>query len=70
METQVVTRSPRAQDFRHFLDEKQYNARGILRYERVFGEGFVSTGGVKTTRDICETLKLKAGERVSIRIVL
>jgi len=24
----------------------QYKTSGILRYERVFGEGFVSTGGV------------------------
>lgn len=32
--------------FQQFLDNVQYKSRGILRYERVFGEGFVSTGGL------------------------
>lgn len=33
-------------DFQRFLDNSQYKSSGILRYERVFGEGFVSTGGI------------------------
>lgn len=32
--------------FQQFLDNVQYKTSGILRYERVFGEGFVSTGGL------------------------
>lgn len=32
--------------FQRFLDNVQYKCRGILRYERIFGEGFVSTGGL------------------------
>lgn len=32
--------------FQRFLDNVQYKCSGILRYERVFGEGYVSTGGV------------------------
>uniref|UniRef100_A0A1D1XZA7 phosphoethanolamine N-methyltransferase n=1 Tax=Anthurium amnicola TaxID=1678845 RepID=A0A1D1XZA7_9ARAE len=32
--------------FQLFLDSVQYKSNGILRYERVFGEGFVSTGGI------------------------
>lgn len=32
-----------------FLDENQYTKNGILRYERIFGTGFVSTGGIETT---------------------
>lgn len=32
--------------FQRFLDNVQYKSSGILRYERVFGEGFVSTGGI------------------------
>uniref|UniRef100_A0A0A9D9K8 phosphoethanolamine N-methyltransferase n=1 Tax=Arundo donax TaxID=35708 RepID=A0A0A9D9K8_ARUDO len=32
--------------FQRFLDNVQYKISGILRYERIFGEGFVSTGGV------------------------
>ena len=33
-----------------FLDAGQYQKNGILRYERIFGETFVSTGGEKTTK--------------------
>ena len=36
--------------FQQFLDNKQYTRRGILRYEKMFGEGFVSTGGLSTTK--------------------
>ena len=32
--------------FQSFLDNVQYKASGILRYERIFGDGYVSTGGV------------------------
>jgi hypothetical protein len=31
--------------FQSFLDNVQYKAIGILRYERIFGDGYVSTGG-------------------------
>lgn len=36
--------------FQKFLDTVQYKCSGILRYERVFGQGFVSTGGLGTLR--------------------
>jgi hypothetical protein len=32
--------------FQRFLDNVQYKSNGILRYERVFGQGYVSTGGI------------------------
>jgi phosphoethanolamine N-methyltransferase len=32
--------------FQRFLDNVQYKTSGILRYERIFGDGYVSTGGV------------------------
>jgi phosphoethanolamine N-methyltransferase len=47
-----------------FLDAKQYTSNGILRYEKIFGEGFVSTGGVDTTKVFLERLGLKPGQRV------
>ena len=47
---QVITPGPRGKSFRHFLDNQQYSTTGILRYERIFGEGFVSTGGIETTK--------------------
>lgn len=39
-------RSTEDRGFQRFLDNVQYKSNGILRYERVFGEGFVSTGGL------------------------
>ncbi|KAJ6811152.1 phosphoethanolamine N-methyltransferase 1-like [Iris pallida] len=51
-------------DFQRFLDNVQYKTSGILRYERVFGEGFVSTGGIDTTKEFVAKLDLKPGQRV------
>ncbi|KAF0926541.1 hypothetical protein E2562_026029 [Oryza meyeriana var. granulata] len=50
--------------FQRFLDNVQYKTRGILRYERVFGEGFVSTGGIETTKEFVDKLDLKPGQKV------
>ncbi|XP_038880570.1 phosphoethanolamine N-methyltransferase-like isoform X1 [Benincasa hispida] len=50
--------------FQRFLDTVQYKCSGILRYERVFGPGFVSTGGLETTKEFVAKLDLKAGQRV------
>ena len=52
---QVVTAGQRQQDFRLFLDQHQYTQRGIQRYERIFGSGFISTGGLQTTQ-VCLSL--------------
>lgn len=30
---------------KEFMDHKQYTRNGVLRYEKIFGAGFVSTGG-------------------------
>ncbi|KAL5697413.1 phosphoethanolamine N-methyltransferase [Ranunculus cassubicifolius] len=50
--------------FQQFLDNVQYKCNGILRYERVFGEGFVSTGGLETTTEFVGMLDLKPGQKV------
>lgn len=50
--------------FQTFLDTQQYTANGILRYERVFGKGFVSTGGMETTQEFVESLNLQPGQLV------
>jgi len=47
-----------------FLDGGQYKKNGILRYERVFGKTFVSTGGLKTTQDFVSNMDLKPNMRV------
>ena len=50
---QVYTEESGKSEFRHFLDNQQYQTNGILRYERIFGQGYVSTGGFETTK-VCQ----------------
>ncbi|KAK9996606.1 hypothetical protein SO802_021292 [Lithocarpus litseifolius] len=57
-------RSEDDRGFQRFLDNVQYKSSGILRYERVFGEGFVSTGGIDTTKEFVQKLELKPGQKV------
>lgn len=47
-----------------FLDSHQYTRKALERYERIFGEGFLSSGGIHTTRNYVPMLKLQQGERV------
>ncbi|XP_051901042.1 phosphoethanolamine methyltransferase isoform X2 [Pristis pectinata] len=50
--------------FQQFLDGQQYSRSGILRYERIFGHGFISAGGLRTTKEFVELLKLSPGQSV------
>ena len=36
--------------FQAYLDEDRYSYSHILRYEKIFGEDYVSTGGPTTTQ--------------------
>ena len=47
-------------------NQGQYTRAGILRYEKVFGHGYVSTGGHETTEYLCSKLgdSLRPGVRV------
>ncbi|CAF0810541.1 unnamed protein product [Rotaria sordida] len=47
-----------------FLDQQQYSTRGVLSYERIFGSGFVSTGGPDTTKEFVESFNLKSDQHV------
>ncbi|XP_071531398.1 uncharacterized protein [Panulirus ornatus] len=47
-----------------FLDQNQYSLKSILRYERIFGHTWVSTGGETTTKDFLIKLDLRPGQRV------
>ena len=42
----------------------QYSGHGIRRYERIFGPGFVSPGGLPVTAELAWLLKLQPGARV------
>ncbi|XP_035265800.1 phosphomethylethanolamine N-methyltransferase-like isoform X2 [Anguilla anguilla] len=50
--------------FQDFLDNQQYSRRGILRYEKIFGNGYVSTGGPSTTKEFVDLLNLSPGQIV------
>lgn len=64
------TRLPAARAFaggrgtKEFLDSEQYATREIMKYEWCFGEGFMSAGGIDTTREFVQMLDLKPGMRV------
>ena len=49
-----------------FDNNGQYSRTSILRYEKIFGEGYISTGGHATTEDLCPRLgaSLRPGVRV------
>lgn len=47
-----------------FLDQQQYSKSGVLRYEKIFGPGFVSTGGIDTTKEFVESLNLQSNQTV------
>ncbi|XP_026213181.1 phosphoethanolamine methyltransferase isoform X1 [Anabas testudineus] len=63
-----VSRSSNTQNgfstFQQFLDNQQYTSRGILRYEKMFGAGYVSTGGPSTTKEFVDLLNLKPSQKV------
>ncbi|KAK2439651.1 phosphoethanolamine N-methyltransferase [Trifolium repens] len=50
--------------FQKFLDKVEYSEKSILRYERVYGQGFISTGGLETTKELVAKLELKPGQKV------
>lgn len=50
--------------FQTFLDNQQYSNASITRYEKIFGQGYVSTGGQKTTTEFVAKLDLQPGQRV------
>ena len=52
------------ESFQDFLDDVQYSKQGVKRYEWIFGEGYLSTGGLETTQEIIPHLELKPGDRV------
>ncbi|XP_023633158.1 phosphomethylethanolamine N-methyltransferase-like [Capsella rubella] len=51
-------------DSQLFLDNVLYKSRWILRYERVLGEGYMSRGGVETTKEFVAKMDLKPGQKV------
>jgi phosphoethanolamine N-methyltransferase len=47
-----------------FLDNSQYTEGGVLKYEFIFGPGFISTGGIDSTRTIFKQHPIPKGAKV------
>lgn len=50
--------------FQDFLDSVQYTMNGVKRYEWIFGETFLSTGGRRTTENLLKRIDLPDGAHV------
>lgn len=51
-------------NYQEYLDKHLYSVHNIRSYETVFGEGFISSGGMETTQKFVRMLNLKRGEHV------
>ena len=47
-----------------YLDTQQYDYNSVFRYEKMYGPGFMSTGGKALLEQIVESVPLKPGDRV------
>jgi phosphoethanolamine N-methyltransferase len=54
-----ITKKDDQTSFQDFLDQQQYSKGGVLRYEKIFGPGFVSTGGLDTTKVCLLMIEIK-----------
>jgi len=59
----VSAPSASSNDLRHFLDS-QYSHQGISKYQLMFGDGFVSPGGIQTTEEFSKLLEVKTDDAV------
>lgn len=50
--------------FQKFLDQSQYTATGVKRYEWIFGSTFLSPGGLRVVRELIPLLGLTKGQKV------
>lgn len=61
--TSAPGKTSSSNDLRYFLD-KQYSIEGIYKYQMMFGDGFVSPGGITTTRECAKMLNVSADDTV------
>lgn len=50
--------------FQKFLDQSQYTATGVKRYEWIFGQTFLSPGGLNIVKELIPKLGLQKGQKV------
>jgi len=61
---QKTSRQGSPEELKYFLDHNQYSRHSILRYERIFGHTFVSTGGLETTQELVQKINLQPNFQV------
>ncbi|XP_013184069.1 uncharacterized protein LOC106129915 [Amyelois transitella] len=52
------------QNYQKFLDQGQYSKHGLEKYEWIFGETFLSTGGITTTMQVLKHVQLGENPKV------
>lgn len=57
----MTDKTPEITEQQKFLDSSQYTQNGILKYEFIFGEGYISSGGAVTTNEILDMIELDEG---------
>ncbi|WZO96638.1 methyltransferase domain-containing protein [Isosphaeraceae bacterium EP7] len=62
----MTTTATSSEQGQKFDNNGQYSRASILRYEKIFGEGYISTGGQETTDNLVGRIKaaLKPGARI------
>ena len=60
----MANQSNAGEDLKKFLDANQYSRKSILRYEKIFGHTYVSTGGETTTSEFCSGIGLESGMKI------
>ncbi|WP_435021175.1 methyltransferase domain-containing protein [Tundrisphaera sp. TA3] len=62
----MTTASSSDSNAQAYDNKGQYSRTSILRYEKIFGEGYISTGGHETTEYLCTKIKdaLRPGARL------
>ena len=53
-------------DLKKFLDANQYSRKSILRYERIFGPTYISTGGEETTVESVKSQSIVQNQSITI----
>ncbi len=64
MDILISTQTSSVEEHSAQLDASQYTRESILKYEKIYGHGFISTGGLDSTREIVKMLNLKAEMQV------
>jgi len=60
----MAGQSNAGEELQKFLDANQYSRKSILRYEKIFGKTYVSTGGEATTAEFCAQMGLEPGMKL------